>query len=416
MAEYTSYEDWKIRVDLRDQPWSLSAMDERTIHPRMVGFNGSPKIVLQQDIIPKEHRGTVRSLTVSEDFLKERFQCYSRLWSEQAILIDQNIDLRKTILAARTLPNLQSAQSYEMLYRPNNFFDALVDTEESPIPFLSRLQRATLLRDPFLDYGSHRLEVTSSNTARPLGCLLSALSRPDGPSRVQRVAIDAIPWCFWQRDLDISYWDYYRFILPQALQSVRNMRLNFCLGDLGEYSPDPSSVLYQIVSFLSATPQVEVLKLTFYNADNVTHSGEFLSLNGRHRLPDVSEVFKQTTWPRLRWLKLGMCAMNEDAFVGFMRRHSQHLKTFKVRILEMTDPSRSWQRAIETIAPSMAMDTVRIKRLHDEDFKQIVLEDREIGWGRRQGAYYAGVSEYLKLGGKRQYPIWGQEDKTTSRP
>lgn len=66
-----------------------------------------------------------------------------------------------------------------------------------------------------------------------------------------------------------SYWDKCRFLIQEALQNVRTMKLNFRLGDLEPYPPSPDSMLYQIISFLGAAPQVETLKLSFYSTDNV---------------------------------------------------------------------------------------------------------------------------------------------------
>ncbi len=419
MIKYDSYDIWKANVDLRDDCWMCSGEDNGvTTRERMNEYYRSPKIVLQDDIIPKEHIGVIRNLTVSEDYLKDCYRRYSRLCSEQASLIHENVDIRKTVLAIRALPNLQSVQSDEILSRPkHNFFDALSDVQESPAPFLSRLQRATLLKYPFVLYDSHKLDVSSSDTARSLGCMISAMSRLDGPSRLRSIAINSIPWCFWQRDLEISYWDYYQFIVPKALQNVRDMNIRFRIDYLGDYSRDPTSVLHQIVSFLSVAQQVEVLKLTFYNADNTAYEDALRLLEWEHRLPDVSEVFKQITWSNLKWLKLGTCAMSEDAFLGFIRRHIRNLKTFEANILHMTDLSKSWQHAMETIAPVITRTDVRIKRLQDEELKSNAMADRHLprkAATMRQKAYHVGLSEYLRLGGKAQYPIWGQLDDPTS--
>lgn len=104
--------------------------------------------------------------------------------------------------------------------------------------------------------------------------------------------------------------------------------------------------------------------------------------------------------------------MSEETFTGFMRRHSQYLRTFKANHLEMTDLSDSWQHVIETIAPVMTLDNVQLKGLHDR-----ALNQSAVGWGpgyeatARHDAYYASVSSYLELGGRGEYPVWDEIDE-----
>ena len=71
--------------------------------------------------------------------------------------------------------------------RPNHFLDALENTEDGPNPFLSRLQRTTLLEDPFEEYDIYKQDLTLSDTARPLACLANAVIWFESPSRVKEI-------------------------------------------------------------------------------------------------------------------------------------------------------------------------------------------------------------------------------------
>lgn len=192
--------------DLRDESWTPNVPDVATRIAATEAWNTSPGVVVQDDNIPKEHRGFIRRLDVSEQYLRNCYQSYVRLCSKQEDIISGNLDIRKTVLALPELPDLQSVQTYELPYRPNRFFGVLIGMEESPVPFLSSLQRATLLQEPFTNFYIPMGEASCTRSARALACLINSLSRLDEPSRVQNLTISVIPWCFWQPDLTVSYW------------------------------------------------------------------------------------------------------------------------------------------------------------------------------------------------------------------
>lgn len=406
MAEFRDYEDWRSFIDLRDVGWTLPFEATRVAAPEE--WDSYLTIVLHDDIIPLEHCGSIRRLVVSEEFLKNCYQNYVRLCSEHGNIMSGNLDIRKTVLAIPQLLNLQSIRIYDSSGKANKLLDVLVGMEESPIPFLSRLQQVTLLQDPFESFHMHQVDVSSGRIARALASQISALSRLDQSSRVQELDIDGVPWCFWQPDLSISYWDYYRFLVPNAFHSVRIMKVCFHIGDSGENAPDSSCVHRQIISFLSACSQVEVLNFAFYYFNDwLSTGGEFVDYI------HTAEIFRQCTWSNLKWLKVSSCGMSEVIFLDFMRRHSQRLRTFIAHNIQMTGPSNSWRHAIETIAPVMILTTVQVKGLQDEELKKsgmLTGDNPGCRASARQRIYHAGVSEYLKLGGKRNYPIWGEID------
>lgn len=189
------------------------------------------------------------------------------------------------------------------------------------------------------------------------------------------------------------------------------MKLGFCLEYLSDYLPDPVCVQYQIISFLSACPQVEVLMLTFYNLDDDAFGRAELSY-----FSNMTEMFRECTWHKLECLKVSNCAISEEIFLEFMCRHSQHLRALEANGLQLTDNSNSWQHAIETIAPVMTLDSVRLEGLHDGGLDERAMADGDLrgkGVTVRLDAYYARVSAYLRLGGKGKYPVWDEIDEPT---
>ena len=69
------------------------------------------------------------------------------------------------------------------------------------------------------------------------------------------------------------------------------------------------------------------------------------------------------------------CGLTERAFISFMKRHRGHLKVLSIRTLDLLKPvtaqseeapASTWQIAIETVAPCMSLEKVRIERLQDE--------------------------------------------------
>lgn len=124
---------------------------------------------------------------------------------DPAVVPNREQTIRSDALAPviSSLSSLQSLIIYNMPGRPNHSLDALENTEDSSNPFLSRLQRTTLLEDPFEEYDVYKQGLTLSDTARPLACLANAVTRFENPARVNAINIDAIPWFFWFRGLTL---------------------------------------------------------------------------------------------------------------------------------------------------------------------------------------------------------------------
>lgn len=144
--------------------------------------NTGSSIVLQEGPTAKESRGFVRRIDLSEQYLLKSYQCYVRLCSEQQKIMASNRDIRKAVLAFRDLPNLKSVQTYDTPSESSEPFDLQMSTEESSVPFLLSLQRATLLKNPFCYTGP--LEALSISRTRSLASMITSLGWLHDTSRV----------------------------------------------------------------------------------------------------------------------------------------------------------------------------------------------------------------------------------------
>lgn len=95
-----------------------------------------------------------------------------------------------------------------------------------------------------------------------------------------------------------------------------------------------------------------------------------------------------------------------------MLRHRSTLNTFNASQLETVDEAGRWRPAIEEIAPLMALKAVSIALLRDEEMAgnvrdDLLYEDDEVNLRNLQ-AFSAGVAEYLRTKGQREYPTWGK--------
>lgn len=350
----------------------------------------------------------MRNIEITKELLRLANLRHVEIYDRHRTILDEGRDLRATSVAISRLPNLQSVRTYELSQYSRIFSNASVNADGRPTPFLSQLQRITLLQYPFEDYDQACTDQKTIDFARPIVSLVKALSEAGGSCRVRDFTIGTIPSSFWNYDLPLSYWASTHPRARVALQHLRAMKLEFMLEELENSELEMNPPRDQIISFLESAPQVEVVGIYFYDVDYRHHQHDLVPQLGRSsRLPDVSDIFRRITWPNLKDIEFGECKMSQKVFLEFMRRHSRNLKTLRIGTLGAGDPTMTWKDAFQSLAPVMNLKNVRIQTLLDEEIGRLVRRNAKSSpWSTAKNKrYFTSVARYLELRGKAQYPI-----------
>ncbi len=298
--------------------------------------------------------------------------------------------------AVQNLANLRAVETFEEVKHMQRTYWTTWDSGDKPKRFLSRLQRETLLKNPFqndnmLHYISETL-VSSQLTMALLKALCPLLRRPSLNLAVPKLdlVISALPWSFWMSGL----WARDSAAVLRVLNRLRSLEIHFCIDETG----GPTPLTNQMTEFMKGLKDVERLKLTF-NFSERGFVGELIRPG--FPFPDISDIFQQLTFERLSSLKIGSCSFNEEVLVAFMQRHSRQLKRLEVQEVKLTGEFCSWRSTIQRIALIMSLEVAHLQCLLDDEISTI----RDVAnLEAIVDQYSKKASLYLKLNGSCEYP------------
>ncbi|KAL8689739.1 MAG: hypothetical protein Q9218_004654 [Villophora microphyllina] len=369
-------------------------------------------------------------------------------------------------LAAANFWNLREIKVYgsQSMINAHNTFDLLSGKDTRSIPMLSALHRDTLLSWPFDLYEQttgHYVDRIRSEVNESTHAILDSMVRLGRKIRI--MDFDVIAWSMWKDPAYRMAARDYQVCAKIIMQTVRHLNVQFFLRTLESYAQEPRSISYQLTEFLNSAACLEVAELDFieYSNDRPTdeddsgHASQVFEWNAV-LIPDISDVFANVSWPRLREFRVQRCGLTAHAFNTFMQRHNDTMRVFEVYDLQMvpseignglimantdwqpaidmsgpsfpgmTDerqivlPNTDWQPVLETIAPIMSLQSAKVSYLYDDierakklriigsvgDKRPLPYVKRHEEALRQWEEYGRRVSAYLQQGGTEPYPAW----------
>ena len=425
---YYDYDIWLEIIDLRALSDPSLKMDNQTRKILRDTCHLLPDVPFSDCVVASVDLGSGQTLSVSEKDLVNSHVRYMELCLEQLYLFPENeIDLtevdpnaehgvipkprhRRALdyisHAVKRLINLRAIETFEEVRQLERTHGTAWDSEGAPRSFLSRLQRETLLKDPFQDPRVFHYIRNPTVASQPTMVLLKALcpllghrSSSLGMPKLDLI-IDALPWSFWMHGFG-SLWARDSEAVLAVLSRLRSLEIRFCIGRFDGPSQDPSPLTNQMTEFMKGLKDVEHLKLTFHFS--ILRERPIPGLPQRAGVPflDISDVFQQISFERLSCLKIGSCSFNEEVLVAFMQRHSTQLKRLEANGVNLIGGSCSWRSAIQRVAPVMSLDVAHLRCLLDEEI-MTVKSDADLG--RTMNQYDEKASLYLELNGNSEYP------------
>ena len=415
------YGAWLRYVDLRALSDSSVKMDDSIRKWLRNNYRSSPKGPFEVDIGASVDLGSGQAIMVSEEILVNSYVKYVHLCLEQTHLFPEDEpDLKEADRnaergaipksrhrcavdyishAVQNLANLRAVETFEEVRHMERTYWTTWDSEDEPHRFLSRLQRETLLKNPFenvdmLHYISEAL-VSSQPTMVLLKALCPLLRRPSSSLAVSKfdLVISALPWSFWFSGL----WARDSATVLIVLSRLRSLEIHFCIAEID----GPRPLTPQMTEFMKGLKDVKRLTMTFNFS--VMLENRFLRFSNWASLPflDISDIFQQLTFERLSYLKIGSCSFNEEVLVAFMQRHSRQLKRLEVQEVKLIGGSCSWRSTIQRIAPIMSLEVADLQYLLDHEILTI---KHVANFEAIVDQYSKKASLYLKLNGSCEYP------------
>lgn len=379
-----------------------------------------------------------RHIFVTPERLERYHERFVSLFRAQNAIIESDVQERAFRSAFARFSNLRDIKLYNCndklaVPRFQDTFEEFEAQSQQCKPFITRLQRETLIAYPFDLSESDRRYLESEHPIpeKSMFCILKILGTME--HKVQVINLEWVPWSFWHQSASPTYWPRYHHYIKDAFHGIQIMKVKFALLPLSDYDTEQLSIPHHISRFLSSATSLKIADLDFFSGPLPLDEEAFSDpiCQWEHDwVADISSIFRGVHWPKLRELQVRRCGLTEHAFISFMKRHSGHLEVLNVDTLNLVKPMTgtgadvgmsNWQRAIETIAPCMSLEAVKIEHLQD-DFQKasndIAREEYEkipftfapcealIRWeehGRR-------VSDYLRHRGSGPYPQWYDQD------
>lgn len=120
---------------------------------------------------------------------------------------------------------------------------------EAPLPFMSRLQRETLLKNLFQDSYTMSFHYEPAPTMLPLYYLFQALG--NWTSKGRDPTIDALPSCYWNHNFYLYQLAYTNLFLAKAFPNLQKLTSRICVGLFNPQSEWPESIPGQMREFLA---------------------------------------------------------------------------------------------------------------------------------------------------------------------
>ena len=352
--------------------------------------------------------GTASLVSLAEDeFLGCMHGMVSRLLKDQrALLADPGTPGMLAHLIA-SFPNLNAIQMTAINSdKWLSYDDGELDTEALNRWDAARdsLQAGLLVSNAF-EYG----EDPGTKALQPTKHVLDAVAAARTPIRLLQV--DAIPAEFWMGGGE-----------PWTFES--NPHRDNGNGLLTLQSLDIRLIIdrgnNRMAQFLQHCANITNLNLHVYarsTTNQETDSSYVTSLWDGYPLGEISEVLKPLRLGQLQNLVIDRFSITEDAFVTFMKTHSETLKSIIFKIPYMTKSGHqsmrasSWERAIREVAPLMSLKHADLGNILDSALSLVFSEDIDLGGcychgvrSQRIRMFTGSVAAYLMSRGQAHYP------------
>lgn len=265
------------------------------------------------------------------------------------------------------------------------------------------LQAEFLLSDAF-EYD----EALPHKALQPIQLVLDALVVV--PTPIKSLQVCAIPAHFWMGG-------------EEALIHESNLMRKKEKEFLSLQSLDIRLIMSRRNNGLARFPQhcanVTYLNLHLYAGSSTNpEAGSFCvrSLWNGYPLGEISEVFKQLQLGHLQTLVIDRFSISKEAFVTFMKSHTETLRSITFKIPYMTESVQqatgvsSWENAIREVAPLMSLKHADLGELQDSALSLLFQKDIDLGGfycrdipDGKIRRFSASVAAYLLSGGQAHY-------------
>ena len=419
--KYSNYQVWESELDLRER---LSSASRRNSGIPYSIWNNAPRIVVEGEPANYDDSGTpVKTLEMTRERLKYHHEQFLELLSAERCAVNNNM-LPEFLTGA--FPNLDRIQIHGFPYggAKVNVFEAYMNKDIEVIPVMTALSRDTLLSWPFKAYDYYAWDSCSSMWYSPLS-ILGFLTTSE--NKLRSLDLDILPWCIGRPSSKHRYWPFHS-TSRIAFQDLTTLSAQFRTGLFGGHTARMVSVCCQIAKMLNCAVNLQTVELKFCCKGRQSPKDPRLMNWNPDRISDVSEIFDQIRWRKLKTLQLERCGFSEKAFVRFMKAHRTTLRTLRLTDLKMiTSDTTShplvddclgydWQLAMEQIAPLMSLENVKLEGILDRVQKHRILQF--VAWldghshslpskaHRHWKIHGHDVAAYLQSGGKDVYPPW----------
>ena len=248
----------------------------------------------------------------------------------------------------------------------------------------------------------------------PIKLVLDALAT--APTRIKTLQVYAVPAYFWMGGGEP--WTYESNLgrkKEKGFLTLRSLDIRFVMirGNNA------------MARFLQHFAKVTYMNLHIYarpTTELETDSSCVRSLWSDYPLGDISEVLKPLHLGQLRALVIDRFSIAEEAFVIFMKAHSETLRSITFKIPYMVSSAHqpiwvsSWEKAITEVAPFMSLRHADLGELQDSALSHLFRQTSHLGShlggcycherDRRIRNFRSSVTAYLLSGGQARYPTY----------
>lgn len=350
---------------------------------------------------------SVDSLAQDEKFVGCMHGMISKLVKDQrALLADPGTPGMLAHLISSFL-NLNTIQMTAMISDEwTSYDDDELDTEALNRWNAARdsLQAGLLVSNTF-EYGENPLYQALQPTKLILDSVAAA------PTRIRTLQVDAIPAEFWMGEGELwSYESNPRRDKGKGLLTLRSLDIRLII-DRGNN---------RMAQFLQDCANITDLKLHIYDrsiTDQEANSSYVTSLLDGDPLGEISEVVQPLRLGQLQNLVIDRFSITEEAFVTFMKTHSETLRSIIFKMPYMITSGHhsirvsSWEQAIREVTPFMSLKHADLGIIMDSALVLLYSEDIDLGGcychgvrNQRIRMFASSVSAYLMSRGQAQYP------------
>ncbi|CZR62625.1 uncharacterized protein PAC_12522 [Phialocephala subalpina] len=282
------------------------------------------KIVYMTDLLNPEYCDFAKwnqDAFRNEDVAK--YRRYHDLFCMQQALLRGNSDISSLRSSMPLLKNLVSIDIISL----GNLCQRFV---HGPVPLAGRLFRETSISPT-----KSLLQFTiSPDTAKPLEAYIRACSTKS--TGIRNLTVDHCPWGFWQasRPSPQTYrpatFPRVRPLLGNAFLNLSSLTMTSYMGSM-RIAKQGHTPIGELVTFLKAMPNLQHLSLKCLPLNRIySNWSQAADTN-------LTGVFEELTWLKLKNLTLIQCFSERSAFVQFMERHSTTLSDLHLDQFTLTE-------------------------------------------------------------------------------